>query len=431
MCTEAGLDPATVAQLADDVAWHDQRSIATARHLLGLLAEQIHRDSPRNDESLSNLTANLSQTYEVLNLIYRVGDKLDRRQNPDDFFERTFAEVIAVLQVDSLAAVTHVSPGTGAPGVVVVGKGQTHRRQICAIANGLSKVMPERRMIILDRSMIQRFLPEETWLSNLVAVRLLRQGEPAGILLAVNKANGKDFDDLDLQMLQVVADRSAIYLEDLHVLADLQELLIALLRSLVSSIDAKDPYTSGHGERVALISRRIAEQMDYGASFCQKAYFGGLLHDIGKITVPGELLRKPSSLTDEELRLIRRHPINGARIIQGMEAMKDIVPAVLGHHERVDGKGYPNRTPGSRLCALARIVAVADCFDAMTTRRAYRPARSIDAVRDELTRIAGTHLDATMVDALLSIDLDSLLADLGTYHSGLRTVTTRASVLTT
>ena len=276
-------------------------------------------------------------------------------------------------------------------------------------------------MLMLDRAMIRRFLPDQEWLSNLVAVWLLRQGEPVGALLAINKAGGEDFDDLDLQMLQVLADRSSIYLEDLHILADLQELLIALLRSLVNSIDAMDPYTSGHSERVALVARRIAERLGGDPGLCQRAYFGGLLHDIGKIAIPGSLLRKPSRLSPEEMELIRRHPASGARIIERIEVVRDIAPAVLGHHERIDGRGYPNGVGGEQIPLLARIVAVADCFDAMTSQRAYRGAKPMEQVKMELRRIAGTHLDAAVVDALLGLDLEQLHKELATYHSGLRT----------
>ena len=214
--------------------------------------------------------------------------------------------------------------------------------------------MLDRKILLLDHASVERFLPQEQWLSNLVAVRLLHQNEPVGALLAINKAGGKDFEAIDLQMLQLLADRCSIYLQDLNALADLQELLIALLRSLVNSIDSMDPYTSGHSERVALVARRLAEQMTgTDPAFCQRAYFGGLLHDVGKIAIPGAVLRKSGTLNPEELALIRRHPADGARLIEHIRGMHDIVPAIIGHHERIDGKGYPAGTGGDALDPLA------------------------------------------------------------------------------
>ncbi len=419
VCRKAGIDAALIARLATDVAWHDPRAVAGLHELLALLIDQFSRDDA-DPGAVATLAANLSQTYEVLNLIHHVSDKFDSRQRPDEFFERTFAEVIAVLQVESLAAVTHISPRAGEPTVIVVGKDQAHRQRIHTTAEALSSLMLDRKMLLLDQAHVERFLPQDRWLRNMVAVWLLRQDEPVGALLAINKAGGKDFDDIDLQMLQVLGDRCSIYLEDLNILADLQELLIALLRSLVNSIDAMDPYTSGHSERVALISRRLAETLHCDPAFCQRAYFGGLLHDIGKIAVPSGVLRKPGKLTDEEFALIRRHPASGARLIERIHAMHDIVPAVIGHHERIDGAGYPHGIPGAELSPLARIVAVADCFDAMTSQRSYRPAKPMEHVREELARIAGRQLDAEMVDALLAMDLEAFHRELGTYRSGLR-----------
>lgn len=418
LCEPASLDPAIVTRLAGDVAWHDPRAVAGLEEMLTLLVEQLSRHET-GTAPMQGLAANLAQTYEVLNLIYHVSDKFEHRQEPDEFFERTFAEVMAVLQVESLAAVTHVSR-TGEPTVVVVGKGLGQRERIHAVAEGLSSLMLDRKMLLLDHASVERFLPQEQWLSNLVAVWLLHQGEPVGALLAINKAAGKDFDPIDLQMLQVLADRCSLYLEDLQILADLQELLIALLRSLVSTIDAMDPYTSGHSERVAFVTRKLAEHMHYDAALCQRAYFGGLLHDIGKITIPGRILRKPAALTAEEFDRIRQHPISGARLIGRIPAMQDVVPAVIGHHERVDGTGYPAGLAGDELPVLARLVAVADCFDAMTSRRAYRSGKTIESARQELASVAGTHLDAEMVQALLSMDLVQLHRELETYHSGLR-----------
>ena len=420
LCQQAQLDAVIVTRLAEDVAWHDRRAIAGLEELLTLLVDQLVRNE-RAAPEMAGLAANLAQTYEVLNLIYHVSDKFDNRQKPDEFFERTFAEVLAVLQVESLAAVTHVSSKTGEPTVIVVGKGQSHRQQIHAIAEGLSSLMLDRKILLLDHASVERFLPQEQWLSNLVAVWLLHQDEPVGALLAINKANGKDFDDIDLQMLQVLADRCSMYLEDLNILADLQELLIALLRSLVNSIDAMDPYTSGHSERVALIARRLAEQMHADPAFCQRTYFGGLLHDVGKIAIPGSILRKSGRLDPEEFAMIRQHPANGARLIEHIQAMHDIVPAIIGHHERMDGKGYPTGIAGAQLDPLARIVAVADCFDAMTSQRAYRDGKPLAEARCELAAIAGKQLDAEMVQALLTMDLSQLHRELGTYHSGLRT----------
>jgi len=418
LCRQTPLDPNIPAELAEQIAWHDTRAIAGLQELLCLLLDQIAK-APEATQPIENLSSNLAQTYEVLNLLYHLTDECRHRQTPSDFFERTFAEVLAVLQVETLAAVAQIPNQPDKPTTILVGKAQRRKSEIQQAAGTLAERMADAEPLVLAGAQVQEHLAQADWIRNLVAVRLCRRNEPIGVLLAINKAPGKPFDTVDLQLLEVLADRCSIYLEDLHLFADLQELLIALLRSLVNSIDAMDPYTSGHSERVALIARRLAEHMGCHPAFCQRTYFGGLLHDIGKIAVPPSVLCKPGRLSPDEVALIRQHPINGARLIQRIQAMHDIVPAILSHHERIDGKGYPFGVRGGQTPTLAKIVAVADCFDAMISKRAYRPAKGLDRTKTELFRMAGTHLDPELVRVLLKMDLEKLCRELGSYHSGL------------
>jgi HD-GYP domain-containing protein (c-di-GMP phosphodiesterase class II) len=193
---------------------------------------------------------------------------------------------------------------------------------------------------------------------------------------------------------------------------DLKELFIGSLRALTSSIDAKDPYTRGHSERVALMSRWIAEQLAKRGSLddeqVHRVYLAGLLHDIGKIGIDETVLRKAGKLDDDEWQCIRRHPSIGASILRGIKQMRDIVPGVLHHHERIDGKGYPDGLKGNEIPLTARIVGLADSFDAMTSRRTYRDAMSVDAALAEIRKGLGTQFDETVGRVFLSRDIDHL-----------------------
>jgi HD-GYP domain-containing protein (c-di-GMP phosphodiesterase class II) len=194
-----------------------------------------------------------------------------------------------------------------------------------------------------------------------------------------------------------VASGCAVFIENGRLFHDLKELFVGSLKALTSSIDAKDQYTRGHSERVALISRWIAERMSERQPLDEeqihRIYLAGLLHDIGKIGIDEHVLRKNGKLTPEERECIQRHPSIGASILQGIKQMRDIVPGVLCHHERIDGTGYPDGLRGDEIPLTGKIVGLADSFDAMTSRRVYRDALSIETALDEIRRGLGTQFD--------------------------------------
>ena len=184
--------------------------------------------------------------------------------------------------------------------------------------------------------------------------------------------------------------------------AETQGAYVGAIRALALALDARDPYTAGHSERVSAISVAIGKDMQLPPEQLDVLRLGALLHDIGKIGISDNVLRKPTALTPEEFELIKEHPALGARILRTVPFLTEHLPIVELHHERPDGRGYPHGLTSSETPLLARIVHVADAFDAMTSARAYRPALdSGDAIR-ELWRCAGTQFDAEAVQSLVS-----------------------------
>ncbi len=171
--------------------------------------------------------------------------------------------------------------------------------------------------------------------------------------------------------------------------------------SLARTVEAKDPYTRGHSERVGEYSRMIAEELGFASDKCEHLYWAGILHDVGKINVPGEILTKPSKLTDEEYEKIKLHPEISYKICSGLRTLKEALPAVKYHHERWDGKGYPEGLEGKNIPAEARIMAVADAYDAMTSDRSYRKALPHAKVMEILCSGKGSQWQDSVVDALL------------------------------
>jgi putative two-component system response regulator len=182
----------------------------------------------------------------------------------------------------------------------------------------------------------------------------------------------------------------------------LEELFLASVQSLAEALEVKDPYTRGHSVRVSHYAVLIAREMGLSGELLRQIELGGHVHDIGKIGVREDVLNKPGKLTNEEYQHIMTHPMVGWKILAPLLGdMPEALNIVRSHHERFDGRGIPDRLVGAEIPLEARIVAAADCFDAMTSDRPYRPALSIDDAIAEIVRCGGTQFDPSVVDALL------------------------------
>ncbi|MEE3393106.1 MAG: HD-GYP domain-containing protein [Lachnospiraceae bacterium] len=182
-----------------------------------------------------------------------------------------------------------------------------------------------------------------------------------------------------------------------------EELTVEITQALSSAIDAKDPYTNGHSERVANYSREIARRAGFSEDKQDQVYIMGLLHDVGKIGIEDSILRKPARLTDEEYAKIRQHPVIGGRILNKIKVYPDIIKGALYHHERYDGRGYPDHLSGRDIPVEARIIGVADSYDAMTSNRSYREFMTQDHVKSEIVNGRSTQFDPEFADIMIDM----------------------------
>jgi putative nucleotidyltransferase with HDIG domain len=235
---------------------------------------------------------------------------------------------------------------------------------------------------------------------QIIAVPLQREDQILGCLFGIDKMTG-EFDSVDSKLLNSIANESAIYLENVTLFADVHGLMMGLLHSLTSAVDAKDAYTCGHSERVALLSRHLAKTIKLTDNEVERVYMAGLLHDVGKIGVPEAVLQKPGKLTTEEFDQMKKHPEIGARILADIKQIRDIIPGVLHHHERYDGKGYPAGLAAETIPMMGRVLCLADCFDAMTSNRTYRKALPLEVALTEIRRCSGTQFDPGLAEAFL------------------------------
>ncbi len=183
----------------------------------------------------------------------------------------------------------------------------------------------------------------------------------------------------------------------------LEKAYLESIQTLRYTVEAKDPYTRGHSDRVSEYSVLLGKELGLSENLLKTLRIGGLFHDIGKIGIPDSILLKDSKLTDYEYSQIKNHPSIGAHILCNAEVFKDIIPIVKHHHERFDGKGYPSMLKGEEIPYLARITAIADSFDAMTSKRTYRNSLPIDIVKEEFEKNLGTQFDPDLGKLFLNI----------------------------
>ena len=244
-------------------------------------------------------------------------------------------------------------------------------------------------------------------------------GMPFGVLLVYSKVPNT-FGASEVQLFESLAKEIGFGLRSIerqHKLDDqihekelTQERLSTALRSTIEAMSKtmewRDPYTAGHQKRVANISMAIARELGWTNERIQALYMAAMVHDIGKMAVPSEILTKPSRLTDLEMQMVQGHVEAGYQILKDIPFPWPIAEMVHQHHERLDGSGYPNGLKGDQICEEARVLSVADTIEAMATHRPYRPAKGLAAALDEIRIEAGTKLDAKVVDAAFKLLAD-------------------------
>ncbi len=224
-----------------------------------------------------------------------------------------------------------------------------------------------------------------------------------GWLVGINKLSSDscraEIGSMEASLLEAAALMLGAQAANNRLFQEKENLVVDVIHTLVGVIEAKDVYTCGHSDRVALIGRRIAEELGLSAAECQEIFLSGLLHDIGKIGVSDDVLLKPGKLSAEEFDLIKTHPLRGGRLLKSLRPLIKLIPGVLHHHEAVDGSGYPLGLKGDDIPLMARILAVADAFDAMTSDRPYRTGMALEKAESILRSGVGKHWDARVVEA--------------------------------
>jgi HD-GYP domain-containing protein (c-di-GMP phosphodiesterase class II) len=396
--------------------------------MLRLLAQDF-QTAVRTDEQIEVIGTELARVYEELVLLHKIGTNMRVTESDTNFLQLACDSLTDIVLVEGIAILLERYIEGEKKLVIAAGSGliDIDERMAAVMHSRLIDEVAKGKEALLDSEVDAPFKfhwPES--IRNIIAVPLCTKEKSdsglshrarsdvsiIGLMVAVNRIDKPDFDSTDIKLFTSVASGCAVFIENGRLFRDLKELFVGSLKALTSSIDAKDQYTRGHSERVALISRWIAERMSERQPLDEeqihKIYLAGLLHDIGKIGIDEQVLRKNGKLTPEERECIQRHPSIGASILRGIKQMRDIVPGVLCHHERIDGTGYPDGLHGDEIPLTGKIVGLADSFDAMTSRRVYRDALSVEHALEEIRRGLGTQFDETVGTVFLQGDVHQL-----------------------
>lgn len=239
--------------------------------------------------------------------------------------------------------------------------------------------------------------------SHLACLVLRTNDRSVGILHLSRNDDQPAFAADDRKLLAICASQIAASLDNGRLYQQLKEQNLQTIGALAAAIDARDPYTLGHSEQVMRYSVRLGELLNLSPERIEHIRYGALLHDIGKIGIRDYILLKPGPLTEEEFAVMRTHPTIGADILRKIKSLRDVIPVIECHHERVDGRGYPNQLSGLQITEEARILSISDAFDAMTSHRAYRKGRAPEEAFEVLMKGRGTHWDAAFVEVFIEM----------------------------
>jgi HD-GYP domain-containing protein (c-di-GMP phosphodiesterase class II) len=382
--------------------------------ILSLFAGQFASISTSTVQ-LEKVCTELSQTYEELMLLYNLSSHMKVTQSSSTYLQLACDQLTQLVNVQGIAIFLEkqIDGGkrlclTAGSGLVAIDPDMADILQV-----HLAAELNKGKDALLDSNVDSGF--KYDWpegIRSLIAVPLNGSDHMIGLMVATNIVDKLDFDTIDVKLFNSVAHQCAVFLENGRLFGDLKELFVGSLKALTNSIDAKDQYTRGHSERVAFISRwitdRISEKTPMPDEEVHRIYLAGLLHDIGKIGISEAVLRKKGRLDDDEMARIKAHPQIGASILSEIKQMKEIIPGILCHHERMDGKGYPKGLTGDKIPLIGKIICLADSFDAMTSRRVYREALSIKRAVAEIKKGIGTQFDPDVANAFVNSDIRKL-----------------------
>lgn len=415
-CQSALLDARAARKAMETLArFGDDEAVAVARMLVWM--HEDLRAVGDADQKVMQFSRQLTESYEEISLLYRLGQSMNALEEPMRFVRLACEELHAVLSFGWIAAcfLDAVAEGRSLQAQsVVCGEAPFPSGPFDTNARALVRDAAREARSIFDAASSHGLAVQDT---QVLVHIVTHHGVPVGAILAgAKQGDDRLVSSSDQKMIGAAAGSLSVLLENAWLYEDQQAMFLGTLEALTTSIDAKDPYTCGHSERVAHLAASLATALGMTREQSERIRIAGLVHDIGKIGVPEAVLCKPGRLTDDEFDLIKKHPEIGEHILRDIPLLGDVLPGVLHHHERFDGRGYPRRIGGEDIPLMARIIGLADSFDAMSSNRTYRAAMNREKVLDEIRKGAGSQFDPALAAAFLTLDFSTYDEMVARHH---------------
>ena len=366
--------------------------------LLNMAAYCIE-NSFRLEHEIEDLSAEIVRVYQELSLIYSLSSKLGSELDINIICQQVVEEIskvldvktIVILLLDELNGMLSVQSSTG------IESKKVNTISVAASTEPFAKIFSTKKAtVISERDTTDSF---QLSLQDALCVPLVTDNRNIGILIARDKTTGEDFRTPEIKLLDALSGEIAGAIKKAQLYEKINRLFICTVEALASAIDAKDPYTYGHSQRVAQISSNICKEIGLTSDEIHFINLAALLHDIGKIGTPEHILQKPGRLQPDEMEKIKEHPLKGAQILSTIDELRDVRDWIKHHHERYDGEGYPDKVVALNIPLPARIISIADSFDAMTSDRPYRKGMDPDKVIDIMGDDAGSQYDPQIFKA--------------------------------
>ncbi|MCC2954866.1 HD domain-containing protein [Massilia sp. IC2-477] len=375
-----------------------------------LLAETLEdiaagiADDLASKTELDAMALELSERYEELHLVYAIDKQVQQLEPGIDLFQRLLESWAVHMDCDVAA---FVKPGENLC---------VHATNLSAPIHNLDLVLVEMRgdlyrfahssrasIVINDTNDPRRAYIFTDLPYKLLCCPVIHNRSVVAILVLANHLAKPDFSNSDRKLGELLANQLSSLSRMYGMLTETSRFNEQMANALIEAVEAKDPYTRGHSERVHYISMQIGAAMGLSSRDTDDLFWGSLLHDVGKIGIPDAVLCKPGRLTQDEYTFIMVHPERSYEILRHIDRLKGAVPGARHHQEKWDGTGYPHGLQGTEIPLLARIIAVADTYDSITSSRAYRAGRSHEVAMAEIARVSGKQLDPNVVRVLEEI----------------------------
>ncbi|HTP64178.1 MAG TPA: HD domain-containing phosphohydrolase [Geobacteraceae bacterium] len=359
-----------------------------------------------------DLSAEIVRIYEEQALIYSLSRKLGSEMEVDGICQHILDEADKLLVVNNIVILLHDPASDELYASLSKGRDReaSARFRTDAMQGLLGEVFRygEPMTICNVGDEDRRLFPYPV--RSILCVPLVTDDRGIGMLVASDKLSGEEFWSRELKLMGVFALEAAAAIKKAQLYEEISSLFIQTVEALASSVDAKDPYTFGHSNRVARLTSAICEGLGMSRKEVRQVELAAILHDIGKIGTPESILQKPERLDPEEMSKIREHSAKGAQILSNIDELHDVIAWIRHHHEWYDGNGYPDGLSSDAIPLQARIIAVADAFDAMTSDRPYRKGMSDDVAVANMEECSGSQFDPQILMVFKSIVRSGILS---------------------